>query len=70
MGWRPDRRSSGSIASLAAGMVLMILGFFMYAGGDPPGFSIFVMGAGFACEVLGLFLAYLAYKASRRGSNA
>jgi hypothetical protein len=50
--------------SLNAGMVLMFLGFFMYLGGESDAISIGVVLSGAACEFLGFFLAYLAYKAS------
>jgi hypothetical protein len=50
--------------SLNAGMVLMFLGFFMYLGGESEVISVGVMLSGAACEFLGFFLAYLAYKAA------
>jgi len=56
------KRPYESIVSLNAGMVLMFLGFFMYLGGRSELVSIGIMLSGAACEFLGFFLAYLAYK--------
>lgn len=56
------KRPYQSIISLNAGMVLMFLGFFMYLGGKPEIISGGIMVSGAACEFLGFFLAYLAYK--------
>ena len=51
-----------SIISLNVGMVLMFLGFFMYIGGGSEIISVGILLSGAACEFLGFFLAYLAYK--------
>jgi hypothetical protein len=56
------KRPYQSIISLNAGMVLMFLGFFMYLGGKPEIISVGIMLSGAACEFLGFFFAYLAYK--------
>jgi len=47
---------------LTVGMILMFLGFFLFIGDKPQIISITVMLAGVACEFLGFFSAYIAYK--------
>lgn len=56
------KRPYESIVSLNAGMVLMFLGFFLYLGGRSEIVSVGIMLSGAACEFLGFFLAYRAYK--------
>ncbi len=59
-----SKRAYASITSLSAGTILMILGFFIYIGGNSQVVGVGVVLAGVVFELLGFLLAYLEYKAS------
>jgi len=50
---------------LAAGMVLMFVGFFSYLDGKSSSTSVLIVLIGATCEILGFWLAYRAYKSAR-----